>query len=51
MRLGVRHIEMSRIVSAAPRHIKAVAAALFIGYGDRTPSIRHAPSTGEEKTK
>jgi hypothetical protein len=45
----MRYIEVSRIVRAARLHIEAVAAALFIGYGDRAPSIRHTTSIGEEE--
>jgi hypothetical protein len=44
-------IEVSSIVCAARLHIEAVAAALFIGYGDGAPSIRHATSIGEYKAK
>ena len=43
-------VKMSRVEGAARLHIEAVAA-LFIGYGDGAPSIRHATSIGENKAK
>jgi hypothetical protein len=49
MSFRMRHIEMSRIVSAPRLHIKAVAAAFFINDSDSTPPVRHATSIGEYK--
>ena len=36
------------LVFASGLDVEAVAAALFIGYGDGAPSIRHTTSIGEE---
>jgi hypothetical protein len=49
MSFHMRDIKMSRIVGTARLHIEAVAAALFIGYGDGAPSIRHTTSIGEDE--